>query len=57
VHLFCTELMPNFQPASEVIRLILNSDISSSNHDPDLISFVHRTPCLPLWPGRSLTTQ
>jgi hypothetical protein len=57
VHLFCTELMPDFQPSSEVIWLILNSGISSSNHDPDLIPFVHRTLCLPLWPGRSLTMQ
>jgi hypothetical protein len=36
VHLFCIELMPDFQPTSEVIRLILKSDISSSNHDPDV---------------------
>jgi hypothetical protein len=28
--------MPDFQPTSEVIRLILKSDISSSNHDPDV---------------------
>jgi hypothetical protein len=57
VHLFRTELMPDFQPTSEVIWLILKSDISSSNHDSDLISFAHRTQCLPLWPGRSLAMQ
>jgi hypothetical protein len=37
VHLFCIELMPDFQPTSEVIRLILKSDISSSNHNPDFL--------------------
>jgi hypothetical protein len=55
--LFCAELMPDFQPTTEVIWLILKSDISSSNHDSDLISFAHRTQCLPLWPGRPLTMQ
>jgi hypothetical protein len=57
VHLFCVELMPDFQPTSEVIWLTLKSDISSSNHDPDSIPFAHRTPCLPLWPGILLTMQ
>jgi hypothetical protein len=53
--LFCTELMPNFQPTSEVIYLTFGSDISSSNHDSDLIPFTHRTQCLPLEPGTSPT--
>jgi hypothetical protein len=57
VHLFCVALMPDFQPSSEVIWLILKSDIPSSNHDLDFISFAHRTQCLPLWPGRSPTMQ
>jgi hypothetical protein len=50
-------LMPDFQPTSEVIWLILNSDIPFSNHDPDFISFVYWTQCLPLWPGKSLTMR
>jgi hypothetical protein len=41
VHLFSTELIPDFQPTSEVIRLILNSVISSSNMI--LISFLLST--------------
>jgi hypothetical protein len=48
VHLFCIELMPDFQATSEVIRLIFKSDISSSNHDPDFCFFTHGTQCLPL---------
>jgi hypothetical protein len=55
--LFCTELMPDFQPTSEVIWLTLQSDIPSSNHDSDFISFAFRTQCLPLWPGILPTMQ
>jgi hypothetical protein len=55
--LFCTELMPDFQPTSEVIWLTLKSDISLSNHDSDLNSFAHRTQCLLLGPGSLLTMQ
>jgi hypothetical protein len=49
--------MPDFQPASEVIRLTLKSDIPSSNYDSDLISVALRTPYLPLWPGILPTMQ
>jgi hypothetical protein len=37
VHSFCLELMPNFQPTSEVTHLFLSfwSVISSTNHDLD----------------------
>jgi hypothetical protein len=55
--LFCTELMPDFQPTSEVIWWTLKSDISLSNHDSNFISFAHRTQCLPLGSGTLLTMQ
>jgi hypothetical protein len=55
--LFCAELIPDFQPTSEVTWLTIESDISSSNHDSDLTSFTHRTQCLPLEPGILLIMQ
>jgi hypothetical protein len=57
VHLFCTDLMLDFQPTSEVIWLTLKSDTSLSNHDSDFISFAHRTQCPPLGLGTLLTMQ
>jgi hypothetical protein len=38
VHSFCIELMPDFQPISEVTLLsFFKSDISSSNHGLDFL--------------------
>jgi hypothetical protein len=51
VHSFCIELMPDFEPTSEVIMIIpfLKSGISSFNHVLDfLFLFTHRTQCLSL---------
>jgi hypothetical protein len=57
VHSFCIELMPDFQPTSEVTWLSFFSkpDISSSNHDLDF--FTCRIQCLPLEQGQLLIMQ
>jgi hypothetical protein len=57
VHSFCLDLMPDFQPASEVIHLSL----FLCQAFPSLLIMIFATPCriqcLPLEPGQLLTIQ
>jgi hypothetical protein len=57
VHSFFLELMPNFQPTSEVIHL----SFSFCQAYPSLLIMIFATPCtiqcLPLDPGQLLTIQ
>jgi hypothetical protein len=55
VHSFCAELMPDFQPTSDVTWWTIDSYTSSFNRDSDLHFLTHKTQCLPLELGISPT--
>jgi hypothetical protein len=56
VHSFCIELMPNFQPTSEVTQLPFSPNQTFLPLTMILI-FTCRIQCLPLEPGQLLIMQ
>jgi hypothetical protein len=57
VHSFCLELMPDFQPTSEVTYLSFPFDQTYLSPLTMILITPCRIQCLPLEPGQLLTMQ